>query len=148
MIKNIFILLIFIITNLLEAGFLKPFFYNFLFLNVVVIVVFATNPKFYTQSLFMAFVYGILLNILFASNLFLLPLIFVCVVFVINKLGLWFGEKMIQKLIYVFLSIVILRFVFGKGLLLQILGYEIVFALIYTIIINFLFNLIKTYVDF
>lgn len=148
MIKNIIIVLIFVITNLLEVALLKPFFFNFLFLNIPVIVVFATNKNFYTKALFLAFIYGILLNILFASNIFLLPLILVTTVFILNNLSLWFGEKLFHKLIYVFVCIATLRIFVGQSEISTILSTEILFALIYTVVLNNIFQFIKNYVDF
>ncbi len=148
MTKNIIILLIFIITNLLEVALLKPFFFNFLFLNIALIVVLATNKNFYTQSLFLAFLYGILLNILFASNIFVLPLIFVIGVFILNNISLWFGAKLTHKLIYVVVCIIALRFFMGQAEMSAILSWDILFIIIYTIILNNILLLIKKYVDF
>lgn len=146
--KNIIILLIFLSTNLLEVAFAKPFFHHFLFLNIVVLVIFATNSKFYTQSLVLGLVYGVIVSILFSSSLFLLPAVFVLAVFVLNKLGLWFGQKLIQKLVYIVVSITLLRLFTGNGSITQVFGSEMIFIVIYALFINFLSNKLKQYVDY
>jgi len=148
MIKNIFIIVIFIITNLLEVGLLKPFFQHFLFLNMAVLVVFATNSKFYNQSLLLGLLYGIVLNILFASNFFVLPLVFVLIVNILNKMSLWFGEKLTHKIVYTLILIVLLRVFVEKNLIVETFGIEVVFAVIYTVIINFFLNQLNQNVDF
>ena len=145
MIKNTIIILIFLITNFLEVGLLKPFFTHFLFLNLAVIVILASNLKFYNQALFIGFLYGIILDILFASNQFFLPIAFTLGVFSINKLSLWLGEKLMHKIIYILICASILRFVLGGSA--GLISAETVFLLIYTLIINFLFSTIKQYVD-
>jgi len=148
MIKNIFIIIVFVITNLLEVGLLKPFFHHFLFLNMAVLVVFATNNKLYNQSLLLGLVYGIILNILFANNIFVLPIVFVLIVNILNKLSLWFGEKLTHKIVYTFVLVVLLRIVVEKNLPVETFGLEVVIAVMYTVIVNYFLNQFKQNVDF